>query len=162
MAMRLCSAVKEPFMKAVLTIATAFMFSVGLSGQPKTTTPHQQAERFVGTWRITCEECPGSLLLELKFDGARIGGRMNTRAVQGHIESKGRRASVAFALPESWQAYQAQRLGAEDAKGIYMTVSFAELRDDGTLEGHSDSFVRGYGNTVIKTTNWTAQRVVVR
>ena len=148
-------------MKAVLTIATALILSAGLSAQPKTTT-HQQAERFVGTWRITCEECPGALLLELKYDGARIGGKLNTKAVQGHVESKGRAASVAFALPESWQAYQAQSLGAEDAKEMYMTVSFAKLRDDGTLEGHSDIFIRGYGNTVIKTTNWTAQRVIVR
>ena len=69
---------------------------------------------------------------------------------------------MAFALPESWHAYQAQSLGAEDAKEMYMTVSFAKLRDDGTLEGHSDIFIRGYGNTVIKTTNWTAQRVIVR
>lgn len=148
-------------MKAVLTIAIALILSAGLSAQPKTTL-HQQAERFVGTWRITCDECPGSLLLELKYDGARIGGKLNTKAVQGHVENKGRAASVAFALPESWQAYQAQSLGAEDAKEMYMTVSFAKLRDDGTLEGHSDIFIRGYGNTVIKTTNWTAQRVVVR
>src|SRR5262249_6844772 len=119
-------------------------------------------EKFVGTWRITCDECPGALLLELKYDGAAIGGKLNTKAVKGHIQNKGTKPSVAFALPESWQAYQAQSLGAEDAKEMYMTVSFATLREDGTLSGHSDIFIRGYGNTVIKTTNWTAQRVVVR
>ena len=149
-------------MKSVFTIAIALILSAGLSAQPKKTTTNQQAEKFVGTWKITCDECPGALLLDLTFDGAKIGGKLNTKAVQGHIESNGRTPSVAFALPESWRAYQTQALGAEDAKAMYMTVSFATLRDDGTLEGHSDIFIRGYGNTVIKTTNWTARRVVVR
>ena len=148
-------------MKSLLTIATALILSAGLSAQPKTTT-NQQAEKFAGTWRITCDECPGALLLELKFDGATIGGKLSTKAVKGHIENKGSTPSVAFALPESWQAYKEQALGAEDAKDMYMTVSFATLREDGTLSGHSDVFIRGYGNTVIKTTNWTARRVVVR
>ena len=145
-------------LKFVLTIATVLILSAGLSAQPKKTT-HQLAAQLVGTWRITCESCSSPLLLELRVEGTRLVGKLNSRTVLGHVDKNG---AVAFALPESWQAYRDQSIGSEGAKEMYATVSFATVRQDGTLEGETQVFVRGYGGTAIKGNSWTARRVVVR
>ena len=145
-------------MKLVLTIAGVLILTAGLSAQPKKTT-HQLAEQLVGTWRVTCESCSSPLLLELRLEGTKIVGKLNSRPVIGHIDKNG---AVAFALPESWQAYRDQSIGSDAAKEMYSTVSFATVRQDGTLEGETQVFVRGYGGTAIKGNSWTARRVVVR
>lgn len=145
-------------MKFVLTIAGVLILTAGLSAQPKKTT-NQLAEQLVGTWRVTCESCSSPLLLELRLEGTKIVGKLNSRPVVGHIDKNG---AVAFALPESWQAYRDQSIGSEAAKEMYATVSFATVRQDGTLEGETQVYVRGYGGTAIKGNSWTARRVVVR
>ena len=146
-------------MKFVLTIAGVLILAAGLSAQPKKTTHQLAVEQLVGTWRITCESCSSPLLLELRVEGTKIIGKLNSRTVLGHVDKNG---AVAFALPESWQAYSDQSLGSEAAKEMYSTVSFATVRNDGTLEGETQVFVRGYGGTAIKGNSWTARRVVVR
>ena len=145
-------------MKVLLTLASVLLLTAGLSAQPKKTVP-QPAEKFAGTWRLTCETCSTPLVLELTIRGNKIGGRLNSRMVLGHIDKDG---SVVFALPQSYQAYKEQSLGAEDSKEMYSAVNFATLRQDGTLEGRSEVFIRGYGATKIKETTWTAKRVLVR
>jgi hypothetical protein len=144
--------------KVLLTIATVILLTAGLSAQPKKVNP-QQVQKLAGTWRMTCDTCSSPLVLELAIDGTCILGKLDSRAVMGHIAQDG---SVVFALPQSWQAYKEQSLGANDAKEMYSAVNFVTLRQDGTLEGHSDVFIRGYGSTAIKRLEWTARRVVVR
>jgi hypothetical protein len=144
--------------KVLLTIAAVLLLTTGLSAQPKKIIP-QPAEKFAGTWRLTCDSCSSPLVLELTITGNKIGGKLNSRAVMGHIDKDGK---VVFALAESYQAYQEQSLGADDSKEMYSALNFATLRQDGTLEGRSEVFVRGYGATKIKETTWTAKRVLVR
>ena len=139
-------------MKNLLRLTIAFAFVVTLGAQAAVTP--QATATIAGKWDVVNPNRPGFNSLDITADGKAVSGSFGGEAVRGEIAG----SNVTFATPDTWLQWTDHSLGADDMKVSAATVSFATLKEDGTLSGRTDVFLRGYGQQAIKYWKWTATR----
>lgn len=139
-------------MKRIATSAVSAVLFGGILLQASGQTTGTSAA-LTGTWTVTRVNSSEPLQLVLTADGSTVKGTFGGSAVVGEFKD----GRVTFADATSWTAWRDGTIGSETGS-MYPVLNAGMLKDDGTLSGWSDVFIRGYGPQAIKRLPWTATR----
>lgn len=135
-----------------LTVALALALTAGTSVRAaRAPLPPATVE---GSWAVSFAD-GRALALDLKVDGEKVTGRFAGSSIEGEFKDR----TLTCADPVNWAAWRSGTIGGDDAPVMYPTVVSATLKDNGTLSGWTDVFIRGYGPQPIKRMGWTAARL---
>ena len=140
-------------MRSVMTLAAVVVLGAVVSAQT-VTKPSSASLSVSGTWTVSMVNRAEPVVLDIKVNGSAISGTFAGSAVEGEVAD----GKLTWADPTSWAAWRAGTIGSNDGAVMYPTVVFASLKEDGTLSGWTDVFIRGYGPQAIKRLSWTATR----
>lgn len=139
-------------MKHALALIAIALVVTGVSAQ--SAQPAQPASGTIaGKWTMKIGTGLESSVLDIALNDRAVSGTLDHLAAVGEFVD----GKLTMASPASWVAWRDGSIGADGVPN--MTVSFATLKDDGTLSGWTDVFLTGYGREPIKRKSWTATRV---
>jgi len=140
-------------MKHALTVALVLAWAGVMSAQSAPSSELTTATA-AGKWIVSRGAGTEPIVLDIAVNDKKVTGTFDGGSIIGEFMD----GKLTCADSSSWVAWREGTIGGDDAPTMYPTVAFATLKQDGTLAGWTDVFIRGYGPQAIKRISWTATR----